>query len=193
VRVSELTDLIERKGYTHLSVADVRTALDQVLPTNETSSALSAHDSDYLAAHSGVTPASDADRAALAARRMALTTAELARSLDRGEVASRLGISPSRVSHRQADGSLYALPVGTGRLRYPDWQFEGSATLPHLAELLRSLPSGVPAALVRRFMTEADPDLELAGKAVSPRDWLTQGGAPAAVLELAATVGDLPA
>jgi hypothetical protein len=190
--VSELTDLLERKGYTNLSVADLLTVLDQVLPENDSASTLSAHDAEYLAAHAGVTPANDSDRAALASRRMALMTVEFARSLDRAEVANRLRISPSRVSHRQADGSLYALSVGPSKLRYPDWQFEGTTTLPHLAELLTSFPTGVPAALVRRFMTEPDPDLELGGEAMSPRDWLTQGGDPSAVLELAATLGDLP-
>ncbi|MHB8296616.1 MAG: hypothetical protein ACYDH5_18795 [Acidimicrobiales bacterium] len=39
-------------------------------------------------------------------------------------------------------------------------------------------------------MAEPDPDLELHGTAISPREWLLSGADPAVVLALAASFGD---
>lgn len=191
--MSELTDLFERRGYADVVVSEVLAALEDVLPdARSKTTGLSARDIAFLAQYGGVRRAGGGESARLAARRVASTAAEVALSLDRAEVAERLGISPSRVSHRQADRTLYSLPVGSGKVRYPDWQFDFESTIPHLAEVLSHLPQGAPAAVVRGFMTEPDPDLLLNGVEVSPREWLTQGGEPSIVLELATTLGENP-
>ena len=188
--MSELTDLLERTGYP-VSARDVLEALAEVLPPREeVADDLSAADRAYLDEFSGLEPANDQEVGRLLSRRAALATAEVARSLDRAEVSARLGVSPSRVSHRHAEGALFAFRVGPARTLYPDWQFAADDTIPGLRQVVRALPGGVPAALVRRFMTEPDDALELGDEALAPRDWLLQGGEVTRVVELAMTLGD---
>lgn len=190
VRISELTDLLERTGYP-VSAEDVLEALADVLPRrDEVADDLSAADRAYLEEFSGLSPASDEEVARLVARRAALATAEVARSLDRAEVGERIGVSPSRVSHRHTAGALFAFRIGPSKTLYPDWQFTVDGTIPGLREIVEVLPAGVPAALVRRFMTEPDGALELGDEAVAPRDWLLEGGDISRVVELAITLGD---
>lgn len=188
--MSELSDLLERTGYP-VSAEDVLEALADVLPRrNEVADDLSAADRAYLEEFSVLTPATDEETARLLARRAALATAEVARSLDRGQVGERLGVSPSRVSHRHAAGGLFAFRVGPAKTLYPDWQFTPDGTIPGLNHVVEALPGGVPAALVRRFMTEPDDALELGNESVSPKEWLLQGGEVLRVVALAATLGD---
>jgi hypothetical protein len=188
--VSELTELLEQCGYP-VTASDVLEALAEVLPRRElVADALSEHDRTYLDEFSGLVPASDEEVAGLVARRAALVTAEVAQALDRSQVAEMLGVSPSRISHRHAAGDLYAFRVGPAKVLYPDWQFAGHETIPGLPQVVEALPGGVPAVVIRRFMTEADPDLEVGEELVSPRMWLLAGGDVGRVASLAATLGD---
>lgn len=190
MRVSELTDLLDRTGYP-VSAEDVLEALAEVLPRrHDVVDDLSAGDRAYLDEFAGLEPASDEEVARLLARRAALATSEVAQALDRGQVGERLGVSPSRVSHRHAAGGLFAFRVGPAKTLYPDWQFTADGTIPGLPQVVEALPGGVPAALVRRFMTEPDDALEIGEEVVSPRAWLLQGGDVARVVALAATFGD---
>lgn len=190
VRMTELPDLLERTGYP-VSAEDVLQALADVLPLRaEVADDLSTTDRAYLEEFSGLERASDEEVARLLARRAALATAEVARALDRTEVGERLGISPSRVSHRLAAGELFAFRIGPAKTLYPDWQFTARGTLPGLHEVVEALPGGVPAALVRRFMTDPDDALEIGDDPVAPREWLLQGGDVSRVVELATTLGD---
>lgn len=188
--MAELMALLQDRGYELDETCLVR-ALDALLPRRaEPSASLSEQESEYLERFSGLVAASEEQKAELDARRVAALTAEVAQSLDRLAVASLLGISPSRVSHRQAEGALYAFSAGPGRTLYPNWQFAGGTVLPHLPEVVSNLRPGTPAAVVRRFMTTPDPDLVVEGAALSPRDWLLAGGEAAAVTDLAAELGD---
>jgi hypothetical protein len=56
-----------------------------------------------------------------------------------GQVAANLGVDPSRIRHRVADGDLYAVKVSR-RLLLPAWQFNEGFTLPSLAVCWRLFP-----------------------------------------------------
>lgn len=102
-----------------------------------------------------------------------------------GDAAALLGIDGSRVRHRVADGGLYGFKLG-GRLRLPRWQFaDGGATIPGLRTVLAALPRDLHPLEVSGFMTAPDPDLVLAERPASPRDWLVGGGEVRTVAELA--------
>jgi hypothetical protein len=57
-----------------------------------------------------------------------------------GQVAEDLGVDPSRIRHRVADGALYAVRIGR-RLLLPAWQFNEGFPLPSLAAVMAALPS----------------------------------------------------
>lgn len=189
--MGELMALLERRGY-RMAESELAEALDELLPNrSEPVASLSSADRDYLARYSGALPASAAQVEALSTRRVAAVTADVARSFSRAEVAQLLGITPSRVSHRQSDGQLYAFRAGPGRLLYPDWQFEkGAPVLPHLGRVLGAIEPGANPAALRRFMLTPDPDLLIAGRPVSPRDWLLAGGDIEEVVSLVSSFGD---
>jgi len=187
----ELLALLQSRGY-QLDETGLVRALEALLPRRaEPAASLSEPESEYLRRFSGLAAASQEQKAELDARRVAALTAEVAQSLDRSAVATLLGISPSRVSHRQAEGALYAFSAGPGRHLYPDWQFASRTVLPHLSEVIGNMRPGTPAAVVRRFMTTPDPDLVVEGVGLSPRDWLLAGGEATALTELAAELGDV--
>lgn len=98
------------------------------------------------------------------------------------EAADLLGVDASRIRHRISDRSLYAFKVGR-QLRLPRWQFTGGVSpepLPGLRAVLAAVGDVGPVELAR-FVATPQPDLDLAGTAVTPRDWLTAGQDPAAV------------
>lgn len=188
--MSLLTDMLVRLGY-EVNEADLAEALGDLLPTkNQVTGSLTAADELYLAQYSGAAPSTSAESGTLAARRIALVTAEVAQSLSRAEVADLLSIAPSRVSHRAADGQLYAFRAGRAKMLFPDWQFGAGATLPYLAQVVSALEVGAPPALVRRFMLGPDVDLDVGGIAMSPAGWLSAGNKPEPVLRRAPTLGD---
>lgn len=189
--MGEVMELLERRGY-RVGEREVALALDDLLPARDSDStvSLAAADRDYLKRFSGAALVSPARAEELAARRVASATAEVVQALNRTEVAEQLGITPSRVSHRQADGHLYAFRAGPGKLRYPDWQFAADATIPHLPQVLGAMSADAPPWALRRFMLSADPDLIIDELEVSPRDWLLAGGDAEVVVGLAATLGD---
>ena len=100
------------------------------------------------------------------------------------EIARDLGIDPSRVRHRVAEGALFAIRIGR-RVYLPDWQFDHGAPLPSLRGILSALPGDLHPLEVAGFMTGPQPELEIRGRAVSPRTWLAAGGDPRPVIELA--------
>lgn len=98
------------------------------------------------------------------------------------EAAELLSVDASRIRHRISDGSLYAFKVGR-RLRLPRWQFTDSTPpepLPGLRAVLAAVGDVAPVELAR-FIATPQPDLDLAGAAVTPRDWLLAGQNVAAV------------
>lgn len=108
-------------------------------------------------------------------------------ALSVNEAAKVLGIDASRVRHRLSDGKLTGWKDNGWRL--PSWQFADGAALPGLEVVLRAVPSDQPALMVAAFMNTPQPDLELGGRAVTPRHWLLALGDPRLVADLAATLG----
>lgn len=128
----------------------------------------------------------DAEVVARIASRGMVAFAEL---LDRSvagdaAVAERLSVSPSRVSQRLAEGSLYAVPYGETRY-FPAWQFDGAASLRGLRALLRALDPSLHPLTVDHWVNAANLDLLVAGEPVAPVVWLRTGGSEDEVAELA--------
>ena len=105
-------------------------------------------------------------------------------SLATGEVASLLKVDASRVRQRLREGSLLGIE-DDGERRLPRFQFERGRVLPGLREVLPALPRGLPALDVAQWFLSSSLELEVRGKAVSPRQWLLSGGAVEAVVQLA--------
>lgn len=105
---------------------------------------------------------------------------------DTAQVAAMAGVTESRVRHWVADHALLGIRVGQRR-RFPPFQFgPDGRPLPGLAAVLAGLPAGWPPAQVVAFMMTEQPELSLdeSGRSVTPTQWLTAGGDPAAVTAL---------
>lgn len=103
------------------------------------------------------------------------------------EVARLLGVDASRVRHRLKEGKLTGWKDKGWQL--PAWQFSGGAALPGLDAVLPALPDDQPPLMIAAFMNTPQPDLEIDGRPVTPRQWLLAHGDPHAVAELASTLG----
>ena len=205
VRMSLVEDVLRRHGYA-VSEATVAGHLDALLSEPRSGGAaidMSSADMAFIAEYSGVQAASVADLAALDARSASRVAGEAGRTLSRADVASLLGVDPSRVSHQATAGRLYSYSGNNGRPVFPDWQFTGTGdparssevavvavALPHLGDVVAAMPPGSHPVAVRTFMTTPSDDLSVRGEALSPRDWLLGGGDPKEVEGLAATLGE---
>ena len=151
---------------------------------------------DYLARHSGVSPASPDALAELDAQSRAREQADRDASFTIEEVAACVGRDVSAVRELVVRGQLLAYPDGAdGTLRVPDWQIADAGTfLPHLSDVLAAMPRPTPAVSARAFMTTPTTDMATdsarPASAVSPMEWLTAGGDPRTVLSLAGTLGE---
>lgn len=147
---------------------------------------LSAAEVAFMDAHSGTKPnpvvlfesriQSEFERAA-----------DLDEAMTVSEVASLLGVSPSRVRHRLSAQTLYAYPsagTGVGRL-IPRWQFVGGKEVPHLGEVLRALPAEFTPMDVKAFVLNARVDHPTRDVTVGLLDWLSGGNDPAEAIALA--------
>lgn len=121
------------------------------------------------------------------ARDIAEYAALLASALMPREVAERLGVDVSRVYHRLKERTLYGVRAGEG-WRLPLFQFDlgggGFREVPGLGKVLAALDPAFDPLAVQGWLTAPDPDLEVAGRPVSPREWLLRGGDPAAIAPL---------
>jgi len=111
----------------------------------------------------------------------------VATSLSIAELASRLGIHPSRLRHRLAEHTVFGIKDGaTWRLPLFQLDDSGQHLVPGLDQVAPTW-SGVHPIAVRRWFLEASSDLrDPSGHPTSPRDWLLSGGDPQTVVELAA-------
>jgi hypothetical protein len=150
--------------------------------------ALTPDESAFLDAHGGVSD----NRQALVKARVAarVRSGTLAReNLRVEEVAELLQISASRVRHRLRDGTIYSYPSrGRGVPRtIPSWQFDDRTAIPHLAQVLDSLPRDFTSAEIRDFALNAEIDHPVNDATVPLLDWLRDGRDPAPAIELAQT------
>jgi hypothetical protein len=105
-------------------------------------------------------------------------------SLSVAEVAAMLKVDETRIRHRLRERSLYGLEYD-GERRLPRFQFERGLVLPGLREVLAALPEALHPLDLTEWLLSPCPDLEVAGGAVSPRDWLLRGESVAAVVTVA--------
>jgi hypothetical protein len=184
--MASVTDVLSRHGI-QLAEAALAGAVEQAFQFVVPDSAALA-DADVAVLRSVGARFDDEQAPARAVSRAVGTfTALIASSLSVRDAAARLGVDPSRIRHRVGDRSLYAVKAGPrGSLRLPAFQFVESGPLPGLATVLRALPAGRHPLAVWGFFSTPQPELELAGAAVPPRDWLSLGGDPDVVARLAA-------
>lgn len=184
-------------GYA-VTEADIADRLEVLLTPagSAAGGSLSEGETNYLAAHAGVQSATAAERETLQTRSAARAAGEAAATLNRRQLADRLGMDPTGISRQTGALDLYSYRSGAGRPVYPDWQLIDYETrgkdsvLPHLGQVIRALPAGAHPITVRTFMTTPTPDLQIDGRDASPRDWLIGGGDPSAVTGMAATLGE---
>jgi hypothetical protein len=155
------------------------------------SAALTAGERDALARAGSLVeelpPVSD-----LASVRTALRTAQLeTESLSVKQAADLLRVSEGRVRQRLTEGTLLGTKSG-GSWHVPRFQFGDEGELPGWDRLAAALPRHAHPLSVARFLDTPDEDLDVDGEAVSPRNWLAQGGDADAVMALAAALYDVP-
>lgn len=169
-----------------LSEQDFATALDEQLTGRgrQAVASLSVGEREFLVAQGVAEADLDAVPAADELRQRADYVIDLAAtSYTVSDAAMRLGVDGSRVRHRIADRSLYGFRIGA-RLHLPHWQFtdaEPSGPLPDLRTVLRAVPDGISPIEMTSFMTNPQAELQLAGRAMTPRQWLLAGQGPEAI------------
>jgi hypothetical protein len=115
----------------------------------------------------------------------------LADALTVKDAAARLGVSESRVRQRIAARSLLAVErAGTWKL--PTFQLEGGTDLPGLTDVLPAFPTDVHPAAVVLFLEAPSAELDVDGRALTPREWLMTGGPVSRVVELVKAAYALP-
>lgn len=121
--------------------------------------------------------------------RMATAFADLAGRSIHGDaaLAKILGVDRSRISQRVSERSLYAFSTTDDRY-FPRWQIHGRRTLPHLKVVLETLDAHLHPLSVDHWFTSPNVDLVVGDDLATPVEWLTTGGDPAVVAELAADV-----
>lgn len=128
----------------------------------------------------------------LASVRTALRTAQLeAESLSVKQAADLLHVSEGRVRQRLTEGTLLGKKSGAS-WHVPRFQFGDEGELPGWDRVAAALPRHAHPLSVARFLDSPDEDLDVDGEAVSPRNWLAQGGDADAVVALAAALYDIP-
>lgn len=108
----------------------------------------------------------------------------LSRALSTAEAATRLGVDPSRVRQLLSERRLLGARDG-GEWRVLDVQFAGDGLVPNVGQVASALPVEMPFLAAALWLTSPEPDLEMGDRAVSPIEWLSAGGDPARVADLA--------
>jgi hypothetical protein len=187
------TTPLERAGL-HVSQQELETlfseALAAVVPPYPIVDAREALPGDELAflEHAGVAPDELAPLPAEVVPPEVRTAGKLASllatALPVAEAAARIGIDASTLRHRLGVPSVYAVRSG-GAWKLPLFQFTDTldAILPGFGELAPALADLHPLDVFNWF-TVPHVDLEVAGRRVSPRDWLVSGGSPKRLIPL---------
>ena len=118
------------------------------------------------------------------ARTIATYSALLTSGLTVQEASRLLGVNTSRIRQRLIGRTLFGIKGAHG-WRLPTFQFGASGTLPGIAQVLPRLDPELHPVAVYSWFTEPDPDLQVDGTAVSPRDWLASGHDPEVVAAIA--------
>ena len=86
------------------------------------------------------------------------------------EVANRLAVDLEEVEQRGQDGLLLALPLDSGELGFPTWQFTEAGLLPGLEVVFQNMTVRSPWMRAQFFLTG---DLRLDGR--TPLEMLLRG------------------
>jgi hypothetical protein len=198
ITMPALDAFLDRTGIpvdaTALLAALAQVGTQQLVGGPSPSAPLTTNESSVLAQHAGVIPEADAAKR-LRARTAAKSAMLYANALTTAEVAEQTGKSSSRVRHLAQQGGLYSLPVDRrSGLQFPQWQFtETGQPVPGLAAILQALPDGLHPLQVVGFFTTMAMELSPDGEhGLSPLQWLCGGGDLDPVVELAATVNQVP-
>lgn len=177
-----------------LTEDDVAATLERALKTLPTPTAvpLTATEVSYLAAHAGANTAETighwdplTESQEHAASTAGAVSTLLGATLGIDDLARRLGVDRSRISHRISAGTLHSFTSGRSRRRIPAWQVGSDGLLPGLEHVVRAIPSHAHPLDVAALMTT--PQSELAGR--TPVEHLDGGGDPAPVTELLEALG----
>ena len=95
-------------------------------------------------------------------------------------------LTPAEVDRLTLSRALYAAQTGTGP-RYPCFQFTDNldALVPNISQVLQALSPDHWVVSINNWLHHADPDCELDGVAISPREWLLAGQDPTNLVLLA--------
>lgn len=160
-------------------------ARDTPAQADDSAGALSAHEEQLLRRAGSLREAMPALEKRASTRTALAGVRLLEDALTVREAARLLSVSESRV--RQRLGARTMLGVeDAGGWRLPRFQFDGDGLLRGLDLVLPAFPPDVHPLAVKRLLEHPHPDLDLAGKAISPRDWLMSGGRPQPVVEIVA-------
>ncbi len=178
-----------------LTEAEVAETLERALESVPAPTALplSAVEVGYLSEHAGPEaaevigawePAEDSrDRSGAVAGAAARL---LGATLGIHDVAKRLGVDRSRISHRISADALYSFTVGSSRRRrIPAWQVTSAGLLPRLEVVVPAIPAGAHPIDVEALMTTGQD--ELGGR--TPVEHLAGGGDPQPVVDLVEALG----
>lgn len=102
------------------------------------------------------------------------------------QAAALLHVTEGRIRQRIAADHLFAVKGAGGEWRLPRWQFHGSHAIPGIADVLSAVPREWPPVAFERFMSSSNDTLVLGGESASPLQWLSEGGSPEVVAQLAA-------
>ncbi len=191
---STVAELMTQRGML-VAEADLVTALDNALIgqiRQPGSAPLSRAAQQVLDDHGGLGHDDTANPVTVAvATTAAHLIALIGTSLTIEQAAARLGVNASTIRRRISRKALYAIRVGRSN-RLPLWQFTSDGVLPHLPRVLTALPANLHPLEVHAFFTLPAEELSSGTVPMSPGAWLGAGGAPAAVVELAASLGVVP-
>ena len=133
----------------------------------------------------GVSPTTNAAsydrvRAATGARFASM----LAKALSTAEAAARLDVDASRIRQLLAERRLLGIRDGA-EWRLLDVQFRDRGLVPNIGQVIAALPDGLPPFVAASWLGTPESDLEIDDEAVSPIEWLSAGGDPERVAQLA--------
>ncbi|MDV6012248.1 DNA-binding protein [Haloechinothrix sp. LS1_15] len=103
------------------------------------------------------------------------------------EAARLLDLTQSEVRDRLRQRKLFGWKDSEWHL--PAWQFTEGGPLPGLRSVIPAIPPDQPPMVVAAFMNTQQPDLEINGQRVTPREWLLAHGDPKSVANLVTSIG----
>lgn len=108
----------------------------------------------------------------------------LATSMSTADAAARLKLDASRIRQLLAERRLLGIRDG-GEWRLLELQFGDRGLVPNIGQVIAALPEGLPPFVAASWFGTPESDLEIDDEAVSPIEWLSAGGDPDRVAQLA--------